>query len=162
MGLGAVEGGAGGSGEEVAVEGEEEGEAEGGVEEEADGEGGGEGLAGVGIGGRGPGEEQARGERNAAGDDEFGECEEQAVLPARGREEEGVEDDGVEGEQGREEGERFGELKHRSPVRVLRRRRGPTRTARVVLRGRRELRAAAGQSLLASIVFHSGWIRVGE
>lgn len=49
--LAAVERGAGGSSEEIAVEGEEEGEAEGGVEEEADGEGGSEGLAGVGVGG---------------------------------------------------------------------------------------------------------------
>lgn len=121
LGLGAVEGGAGGSGEEIAVEGEEEGEPQGGVEEEADGEGGGEGLAGVGIGGRGPGEEQARGHGDAARNDEFGEGEEQAVLPARGGEEKGAEDHGVQREQGREEGERFGEFEH------------------WVLRGRREL-----------------------
>jgi hypothetical protein len=91
----AVEGCAGGSGEYVAIEGEDEDETDGCIEEELDWKGGGEGLAGVGIGRGGPGKEEAGSQGDAAGDDEFGQGEEEAVLPAGGRKEEGVEDDGI-------------------------------------------------------------------
>jgi hypothetical protein len=105
--VGAVDGA---SADEVPGGCEEDGQAYRGVEEEADGEGGGEGLAGVGVGGGGPGEDQAAGQGDAAGDGEFGESEEKALLPTGGRDEEGADHDWVESEHGREEGERFGEL----------------------------------------------------
>ena len=110
MRLSAVDSGAGWVGKDVPVGGEENGEADGEPEEEANGEGGGEGLAGVRVGAGGPAEEYAGGQGDAAGDEEPGGGQEETVLPVSCGKEEGVDDDGIERDEGREEGERFGEV----------------------------------------------------
>jgi hypothetical protein len=107
-----VGGEGGGSADQVPGGEEEEEEGGGGVEEEADGEGGGEGVVGVGVGAGGEAEDQAAEETDGGGEGEFGQGEEEAVLPVEAGDEEGADCDPVEGEHAGDEGDGFGELEH--------------------------------------------------